>query len=224
MVAGRCPVSIRVYQATVAPEKLRVRLNPGSSRPFAVIELDEYGRGYIAVDTIAIADELIRAAIEARRLLLGERDDAPADAAAQLEEIRAVLTAFDWATDDRRFALEEIESILNGDGPVSASEDLSIGLAEQAQLIQWHVGVWHDLGYPEPLPSPDAHPIPPLGERPAAAIKGGHDAIRDIDELTRQLYALREQLVSELRQDEDIRTARLDAMLADRKARREGER
>jgi hypothetical protein len=43
---------------------------------------------------------------------------APADeatAAAQLEEIRAVLTAFDWATDDRQYALEEIESILNGD-------------------------------------------------------------------------------------------------------------
>jgi hypothetical protein len=97
---------------------------------------------------------------------------------------------------------------------VSTDKDLSIGLAEQAQLIQWHVGVWHDLGYCEPLPSPDCHPIPPLGERPASAIKGGHDAIRDIDELIRQLHALREQLVSELRQDEDIRAARVDAMLA----------
>jgi hypothetical protein len=97
---------------------------------------------------------------------------------------------------------------------VSNSGDISLGLAEQAQLIVWHVGVWHDLGYPEPLPSPGCHPIPPLGERPASAIKGGHDAIRDIDELIRQLHALREQLVSELRQDEDIRAARVDAMLA----------
>jgi hypothetical protein len=92
---------------------------------------------------------------------------------------------------------------------VSASKDLSIGLAEQAQLIQWHVGVWHDLGYPEPLPSPDCHPIPPLGERPVAAIKGGCDAVKDIDEMIRQLYALREQLVSELRQDDDLRAARV---------------
>jgi hypothetical protein len=102
---------------------------------------------------------------------------------------------------------------------VSAGEDLSVGLAEQAQLIQWHVGVWHDLGYPEPLPSPDCHPIPPLGERPAAAIKGGHDAIGDIDQMIRQLHALREQLVGELRQDEDIRAARVDAMLAERRER-----
>jgi hypothetical protein len=45
------------------------------------------------------------------------------------------------------------------------------------------------------------------------AIKGGHDAIDAIDELTRQLYVLREQLVAELRQDEDAGAARVDAML-----------
>jgi hypothetical protein len=100
---------------------------------------------------------------------------------------------------------------------VSAGEDLSIGLAEQAQLIQWHVGVWHDLGYPEPLPSPDCRPIPPLGERAASAIKGAHNAIKEIDELIKQLYVLREQLVSELRQDEDIRAARVDAMFTERR-------
>ena len=112
-----------------------------------------------------------------------------------------------------------------------ALRDLSAGLAEQAQLIQWHVGVWHDLGYPEPLPSPDCRPVPPLpspdcrpvpplGQRPAAAIKGGHEAIEAIDELSRQLYALRNQLVGELRQDEDIRAVRVDAMLAEYKAAR----
>lgn len=89
--------------------------------------------------------------------------------------------------------------------------DLSAGLAEHAQLIQWHVGVWHDLGYPESLPSPDCHPVPPLGERPAKAIEGGHAAIGEIDEMVRQLHLLRAQLVTELRQDEDIRAARKDA-------------
>ena len=95
--------------------------------------------------------------------------------------------------------------------PIPASDDLSAGLAEQAQLIQWHVGVWHDLGHAEPLPSPECTPIPPLGRRSAAAIEGGHEAIKDIDAMLRQLHALREQLVGELRQDEDIRAVRVDA-------------
>lgn len=86
-----------------------------------------------------------------------------------------------------------------------STNDLSAGLAEQARLIQWHVGVWHDLGYPEPLPSPDCNPIPPLGRRSREAIKGGREAIRDIDTMIGQLQALREHLVSEMRQDEDIR-------------------
>lgn len=96
------------------------------------------------------------------------------------------------------------------------SADLSAGLAEQAALIYWHVGVWHDLGYPEPLPGPGCHPIPPLGERPAGAIEGGHEAIKDIDALIRQLHELRGQLQRELREDEDLRAARIDKMLAER--------
>jgi hypothetical protein len=36
-------------------------------------------------------------------------------AAAQLEEIRLVLEAFDWAVDDRQYALEQIDQIVNGD-------------------------------------------------------------------------------------------------------------
>lgn len=86
-----------------------------------------------------------------------------------------------------------------------STNNLSAGLAAQAELIQWHIGVWHDLGYPEPLPSPDCNPIPPLGRRSREAIEGGREAIRDIDKMTRQLQALRGQLVSEMRQDEDIR-------------------
>lgn len=49
--------------------------------------------------------------------------------------------------------------------------------------------------------------IPPLGQRSANAIKAGHEAIRDIDQLIARLHRLREQLVGELRQDEDIRMA-----------------
>jgi hypothetical protein len=94
---------------------------------------------------------------------------------------------------------------------VSAS-DLSRGLEEQAGLITFRVGVWHDLGYESP-PTPEHKAIPPLGERSAEAIKGGHEAIDAIDELTRQLYALRSQLAGELRQDEDLRAARVDELL-----------
>jgi hypothetical protein len=36
-------------------------------------------------------------------------------AAAQLEEIRAMLAAFDWEVDDRQYAIEQIEQIVNGD-------------------------------------------------------------------------------------------------------------
>jgi hypothetical protein len=96
---------------------------------------------------------------------------------------------------------------------VSAREDLAAGLEELAGLINFRVGAWHDFGYETP-PTPECKAIPPLGERSAEAIKGGHAAIEAIDEMCRQLYALRSQLVGELRQDEDVRAARVDAMLA----------
>lgn len=50
--------------------------------------------------------------------------------------------------------------------------------------------------------------IPPLGERSADAIKAGHEAISDIDKLIARLHQIRQQLVGELRQDDDIRMAR----------------
>lgn len=93
--------------------------------------------------------------------------------------------------------------------------DLSYGLEELAGLITFRVGAWHDFGYEVP-PAPECKAIPPLGERSAEAIKAGHEAIESIDELTRQLYLLRDQLITELRQDEDLRAARVDAMLAER--------
>jgi len=47
-------------------------------------------------------------------LLLGEPGEGPAGPAEQLEEIRLVLEAFDWETDDRQYALEQIEQIVSG--------------------------------------------------------------------------------------------------------------
>jgi len=97
------------------------------------------------------------------------------------------------------------------------SDDIAGGLAELADLINFRVGAWHDFGYATP-PAPECKAIPPLGERSAEAIGNGHGAIEAIDQLARQLYVLREQLVSELREDSDIRAARVDAMLAERRA------
>lgn len=91
--------------------------------------------------------------------------------------------------------------------------DFSHGTGEVAEHIYFLVGAWKDFGYETP-PTPECKPVPPLGERSAEAIRAGHEAVKAIDELTRQLYRLREQLVTELRQDEDVRAGRVDAMLA----------
>jgi hypothetical protein len=87
--------------------------------------------------------------------------------------------------------------------------DLAEDVCGRAEIICGLVGAWHDC-----------QPIPPLGERSTRAIRAGHDAVEEIDKLTRQLCQLREQLCSEMRQDEDIRNVRVDAMLAEARARR----
>ena len=89
------------------------------------------------------------------------------------------------------------------------------GLEELAGLIYFRVGAWQDFGYANP-PAPHCAAIPPLGERSAHAIEAGHKAVKDIDELIARLHQLRARLVAELRRDEDIRAARVDAMLAGR--------
>jgi hypothetical protein len=86
--------------------------------------------------------------------------------------------------------------------------DIDTGdIEEMAGLISFHVGAWQDFGYQNP-PAPDSALIPPLGKRSANAIKAGHDAVKDIDRLIARLHQIRAQLVTELRQDEDIRMAR----------------
>jgi len=90
-------------------------------------------------------------------------------------------------------------------------DDAAAGLEELAGLINFRVGAWQDFGYAEP-PTPECATIPPLGERSAKAIEAGHEAIKDIDQLIARLHQVRAQLVSELRQDEDVRTARIDRL------------
>ena len=88
-----------------------------------------------------------------------------------------------------------------------SAPDFSHGIEELAGLINFRVGAWRDFGYETP-PAPECKPVPPLGERSAQAIKAGHEAVDAIDDLNRQLYALRSQLVGELRQDADVRAPR----------------
>jgi hypothetical protein len=96
------------------------------------------------------------------------------------------------------------------------------GIAEAADLLNFSLGEWHDFGYATP-PTPSCKTIPPLGERSVEAIRGGHEAIKVLDEIIRELYQVRGQLIRELRADEDIRTVRLDAMLAEGRTRRDAE-
>jgi hypothetical protein len=96
------------------------------------------------------------------------------------------------------------------------------GIEEAAGFLNFRIGAWHDFGYVTP-PTPDCKAIPPLGERSAEAIKAGHGAIEVIDEIVRDLYQVREQLLGELRTDEDIRAVRVDAMLAEARATAEAE-
>ena len=103
---------------------------------------------------------------------------------------------------------------------MSGTYDMGGNLAELADLINLRIGEWHDFGYANP-PAPNCKTIPPLGERSAEAIRAGHEAVRDIDNLVRELHKLREALTGELRANEDALNARVDAMLAETRARRE---
>jgi hypothetical protein len=96
------------------------------------------------------------------------------------------------------------------------------GIAEAADLLNFRIGEWHDFGYATP-PAPDCKAIPPLGERSAEAIKGAYGAIEVIDEIVRDLHRLREQLIGELRANEDALNARVDRTLAEYRARQEAD-
>ena len=96
------------------------------------------------------------------------------------------------------------------------------GIEDAAGLLAVRLGAWNHFGYAAPESGQAA--MPPLGERSAEAIKAGHGAIDVIDEIVRDLSRLRGQLIIELRTDEDVRGRRVDAMLAEARARRDGAR
>ena len=85
--------------------------------------------------------------------------------------------------------------------------DLASRGIESAETLNFQIGMWEHLKYPEN--------VPPLGQRNAHAIRAGHAAVRTIDEMVRSLQELRSQLISELRQDEDIRNQRIDRMIGE---------
>ncbi len=108
---------------------------------------------------------------------------------------------------DAEYAAAIARASAGEDGP-HGLDDAAAGLEELAGLINFRVGAWQDFGYAEP-PTPECATIPPLGEHSAKAIEARHEAIKNIDQLIARLDQVRAQLVSELRQDEDVRTARI---------------
>jgi hypothetical protein len=92
------------------------------------------------------------------------------------------------------------------------------GIQEPADLLNFCIGAWHDFGYANP-PTPTSKVIPPLGERSAEGIKAGHGAIEVIDEIVRDLYRLREQLVGEMRADQDARNVGVDRLVDEARTR-----
>jgi hypothetical protein len=57
---------------------------------------------------------------------------------------------------------------------------------------------------------------------PHTYVQDGHEAIHLIDSATRDLYQVRSMLVGEIRADEDERAVRVDRLLADLRAGRDG--
>ena len=91
-------------------------------RTAATAVLADYLNGAGTADPDALSMAAARLADALARLLavLDDGDQAAAQfpaAAAQLAEVRLVFAAFDWETDDRQYALEQIDQIVNGDAP-----------------------------------------------------------------------------------------------------------
>jgi hypothetical protein len=88
-------------------------------RTAAAAVLGDYTREAAGAETADLALWAARMADMLRHVLavLDDGDRAAAQfptAAVQLAEIRLVLEAFDWETDDRQYALEQIGEIVNG--------------------------------------------------------------------------------------------------------------
>jgi hypothetical protein len=81
----------------------------------AAAVLSDYQRA--AAEGADVADRALWAArlADMLALVLDGDGELPAGPSEQLEEIRLVLEAFDWEFDDRQYALEAIDRILNRD-------------------------------------------------------------------------------------------------------------
>jgi hypothetical protein len=86
-------------------------------------------------------------------------------------------------------------------------------LLNLVELLGVRVGAWNHFAYPGNMPAP--------GEHSAEAITAGHGAVQVIDQIIRDLHALRGQLADELRADDDAHMARTDELLAEARDRRE---
>ena len=84
-------------------------------------------------------------------LLLGDLGEGPAGAAEQLEEIRLVLAAFDWETDDRQYALEQIDGIVHQGAPDHACPPGTIHFSDHGEIYAAHPdGTAHIVGRSQP--------------------------------------------------------------------------
>jgi hypothetical protein len=96
---------------------------------------------------------------------------------------------------------------------VSVTGDWHPGpLEDQVGLLAIRIGAWNHMKYPEEVPA--------AGQHDAEAIKAGHGAVDVIDEIIRDLHALRSHLIGELRADEDAHMARSAELL--RQIRKDG--
>jgi len=89
---------------------------------------------------------------------------------------------------------------------VSGTGDWHPGpLEDKAGLLGVRVAAWNHMKYPEDVPA--------AGQHDAGAIRAGHGAIDVIDEMIRDLHALRNHMIGELRADQDARMARSAELL-----------
>lgn len=80
---------MQVWTPSAQPKdegEFEVRLNPGDGKPFAIINLAEYGETALNMQTVADCDRLIKAAALAKSMLLGETSPAIPALAAQCEQ------------------------------------------------------------------------------------------------------------------------------------------
>jgi hypothetical protein len=108
---GRYPIDHRDGEC-IYP---RASAELAARRTAAAAVLADYQRAAAGAD---VADRALWAGrlADMLALLLGQLGAQPAGPAEQLQEIRLVLEAFDWETDDRQYVLEQIDGIVKGDG------------------------------------------------------------------------------------------------------------